>query len=104
MRTKWQASAASEAVFEGRDHATGEVKWTGTRVDLLFVRTPSSEHRGSLCMRRLEGGVCEGLSCWVEQVMNLDRYDLADAGGKEGCHFVRHLLFGSAQTEVRRFS
>src|SRR6202007_2739544 len=36
MRTKWQASSASEGVFEGRDRATGEIKWTGTRVDLLF--------------------------------------------------------------------
>ena len=36
MNTKWQASSTSEGVFEGRDRATGKVKWTGTRVDLLF--------------------------------------------------------------------
>ncbi len=36
MRTKWQKSAASEGVLEGRDRATGELKWTGTVVDLVF--------------------------------------------------------------------
>ena len=36
MNTKWQPSSASEGVYEGRDRATGEMKWTGTRVDLVF--------------------------------------------------------------------
>src|SRR5262249_25454425 len=36
MRTAWQASHKAEGVFEGRDRATNEVKWTGTRVDLVF--------------------------------------------------------------------
>src|SRR5205807_6497901 len=36
MKTKWQASSTSDGVFEGRDRATGETKWTGTRVDLVF--------------------------------------------------------------------
>ena len=36
MSTKWQTSATSEGVFEGRDRATGELKWTGTGVDLVF--------------------------------------------------------------------
>ena len=36
MGTQWQTSAGSEAVFEGRDRKTNEVKWTGTRVDLIF--------------------------------------------------------------------
>ena len=36
MNTDWQASSTSESVFEGRDRATGETKWTGTRVDLVF--------------------------------------------------------------------
>jgi len=36
MNTKWQASSTSEGVFEGRDRKTGEIKWTGTRVDLVF--------------------------------------------------------------------
>jgi len=36
MSTEWKASSASEDVFEGRDRQTGEVKWTGTRVDLVF--------------------------------------------------------------------
>src|ERR1039458_7953328 len=36
MNTKWQASSTSDGVFEGRDRATDKIKWTGTRVDLLF--------------------------------------------------------------------
>jgi hypothetical protein len=36
MHTKWRPSSTSEAVFEGRHRATAEIKWTGTRVDLLF--------------------------------------------------------------------
>ena len=36
MNTEWQLSTASEGVFEGRDHKTGELKWTGTRVGLVF--------------------------------------------------------------------
>jgi hypothetical protein len=36
MHPQWQASSKSDGVFEGRDRATGEIKWTGTRVDLVF--------------------------------------------------------------------
>ena len=36
MSTQWQASSGSEGVFEGRDRKTNELKWTGTRVDLIF--------------------------------------------------------------------
>jgi catalase-peroxidase len=36
MNTKWQASSTSEDVFEGSDRGTGELKWAGTRVDLVF--------------------------------------------------------------------
>src|SRR4029077_10266730 len=36
MNTTWQASPESEGVYEGRDRVTGEIKWTGTRVDLVF--------------------------------------------------------------------
>ena len=36
MNTEWQASSESEDVFEGRDRGTGELRWTGTRVDLVF--------------------------------------------------------------------
>ena len=68
MRTQWQASAGSEGVFEGRDRKTNEVKWTGTRVDLIFgshsqLRGP----RGGLCVRGLEGEVCERLRGGVDQ-------------------------------------
>ena len=51
MGTDWKAAASSEGVFEGRDRATGKVKWTGTRVDLVFgSNSPAPGHRGSLCM------------------------------------------------------
>ena len=36
MGTKWKPSRTPDGVFEGRDRATGELKWTGTRVDLVF--------------------------------------------------------------------
>ena len=36
MNTQWQPSSTSEGVYEGRDRKTGELKWTGTRVDLIF--------------------------------------------------------------------
>ena len=68
MSTKWQPSAGTEGVFEGRDRTTGEVKWTGTRVDLdLRFELPAPGHRGSLCVRGLEGEVCEGLRGGVDQ-------------------------------------
>ena len=50
MNTEWQPST-SEGVYEGRDRKTGEVKWTGTRVDLdLRFALPAPGNRGSLCM------------------------------------------------------
>jgi len=78
MNTKWEPSSASEGVYEGRDRATGKIKWTGTRVDLLF---------GSNCQLRAlaevyasddskEAFVKDFASAW-NKVMNLDRYDLA---------------------------
>ena len=62
MRTEWKATSEDADVFEGRDRTTGELKWTGTRVDLVFGS--NSELRafgGSLCMRGLPGEVCSGL-------------------------------------------
>ncbi len=51
MSTKWEASPSSEGVFEGRDRATNEIKWTGTRADLVFgSNSPAPRHRGSLCL------------------------------------------------------
>ena len=78
MNTKWQASTTSEGVFEGRDRKTGQVKWTGTRVDLIFgsnsqLRALAEVHG---CSDSEKGFVRDFVSAWTK-VMNLDRYDLA---------------------------
>jgi catalase (peroxidase I) len=44
MSTQWQPSAGSEGVYEGRDRKTNELKWTGTRVDLIFGSCPVRSH------------------------------------------------------------
>ena len=78
MGTKWQASPTAEGVFEGRDRATDKVKWTGTRVDLLFGSNSQlraiAEVYASDDAR--EAFVKDFAAAW-NKVMNLDRYDLA---------------------------
>jgi catalase-peroxidase len=78
MHTKWQASPTSEGVFEGRDRATGEIKWTGTRVDLIFGSNSQlraiAEVYASADSK--ETFVKDFVAAW-DKVMNLDRYDLA---------------------------
>ena len=76
MNTAWGASPSSENVFEGRDRGTGEVKWTGTRVDLLFgsnsvVRAAAEVYA---CDDAKEAFVKDFVAAWTK-VMNLDRYD-----------------------------
>ena len=62
------AAAGSDGVYEGRDRKTNAVKWTGTRVDLIFgSHSQLRALRGSLCVRGLEGEVCEGLRGGVDQ-------------------------------------
>ncbi len=80
MNTGWQPSAASEGVYEGRDRKTGEVKWTGTRVDLIFgshsqLRAVAEVYA---CDDSKEAFVKDFVAAW-NKVMNLDRYDLASA-------------------------
>ena len=59
MSTKWKASSASEGVFEGRDRKTGELKWTGTRVDLIFGSNSQLRALAEVyAMRGREGEVC----------------------------------------------
>jgi catalase-peroxidase len=77
MSTEWKASASSENVFEGRDRATGEVKWTGTAVDLVFgsnaqLRAISEVYA---CDDSKEKFVRDFVAAW-DKVMNLDRFDL----------------------------
>ena len=78
MGTKWQKSATSEAVLEGHDRATGQLKWTGTVVDLVFGSNSQlralAEVYGSSDAE--QAFVQDFVAAWTK-VMNLDRFDLA---------------------------
>ena len=78
MSTKGQASATSEGVFEGRDRATGKVKWTGTRVDLVFGSNSQLRAIAEVyaCDDSQQAFVRDFVVAWGK-VMNLDRFDLA---------------------------
>jgi len=78
MNTKWQASSTSEGVYEGRDRATDKLKWTGTRVDLLFGSNSQLRAIAEVyaCDDSKEAFVKDFAAAW-NKVMNLDRYDLA---------------------------
>jgi catalase-peroxidase len=78
MSTTWKASSEDDDVFEGRDRATGELKWTGTRVDLIFGSNSQlralAEVYGSDDSH--EKFIHDFIAAW-NKVMNLDRFDLA---------------------------
>ncbi|MDP3387067.1 MAG: peroxidase family protein, partial [Eubacteriales bacterium] len=78
MRTKWNASSEDKDVFEGRDRNTGELTWTGTRVDLIFGS--NSELRAIAEVYASEDAkekfVHDFVKSW-NKVMNADRFDLA---------------------------
>ena len=78
MSTNWQAPATSEGVYEGRALATGEIKWTGTRVDLIFGSNSQLRALAEVygCDDSKEAFVKDFVAAWAK-VMNLDRYDLA---------------------------
>jgi catalase-peroxidase len=78
MNTTWQASSTSECVFEGRDFATGEIKWTGTRFDLVFGSNSQLRAIAEVyaCSDSQQAFVTDFVAAW-SKVMNLDRYDLA---------------------------
>ena len=78
MSTKWQKSASSEGVLEGRDRATGELKWTGTVVDLIFGSNAQLRALAEVyaCSDSQQLFVRDFVVAW-NKVMNLDRYDLA---------------------------
>ncbi|TCW76281.1 catalase/peroxidase HPI [Burkholderia sp. SRS-46] len=78
MGTEWKPASAENDVFEGRDRATGKVKWTGTRVDLVF-----GSHAQLRALAEVYGStdaqekfVRDFVAVW-NKVMNLDRFDLA---------------------------
>jgi len=77
MSTIWQKSSSGEGVYEGRDRATGEVKWTGTRVDLVFGSNSQLRALAEVfaCSDSQEAFVHDFVAAWTK-VMNLDRFDL----------------------------
>ena len=84
MGTQWLPAAGSEDFYEGRDRKTNEVKWTGTRVDLIFG---SNSHLRALaevyaCADSKEKFVKDFVAAWTK-VMNLDRFDLAEDQRKQ---------------------
>jgi catalase-peroxidase len=78
MKTKWQKSATSEGVFEGHDRVTGELKWTGTVVDLVFGSNSQLRALAEFyaCGDSQKAFVRDFVAAW-SKVMNLDRFDLA---------------------------
>ncbi|MDX1776548.1 MAG: catalase/peroxidase HPI [Desulfobulbales bacterium] len=78
MTTAWQANAEDDNLFEGRDRATGELKWTGTRVDLIFGSNSQLRALAEVyaCEDSQEKFLNDFIAAWVK-VMNLDRFDLA---------------------------
>jgi catalase-peroxidase len=77
MNTKWEPSS-SDGVYEGRDRKTGKVKWTGTRVDLIFGSNSQLRALAEVYASNdsKEAFVKDFVAAW-NKVMNLDRYDIA---------------------------
>ncbi|MDP1529266.1 MAG: catalase/peroxidase HPI [Rhodoferax sp.] len=78
MGTEWKAVSDAQDVFEGRDRKTGKVKWTGTRVDLVFGSNSQLRALAEAyaCADAQEKFVHDFVAAWTK-VMNLDRFDLA---------------------------
>ena len=77
MSTQWKASASSENVFEGRDRATGNLRWTATAVDLVFGSNSQLRAIAEVyaCADSKEAFAHDFVAAW-DKVMNLDRFDL----------------------------
>ncbi len=77
LGTTWKATSEAEDIFEGRDRATGELKWTGTRVDLIFGSNSELRALAEVygCEDSQERFVQDFVAAWTK-VMNLDRFDL----------------------------
>ncbi|MCL5949372.1 MAG: catalase-peroxidase, partial [Candidatus Bathyarchaeota archaeon] len=78
MSTMWKATSENGDLFEGRDRATGELKWTGTRVDLVFGSNSQLRALAEVYASEdaREKFLHDFVAAWVK-VMNLDRFDLA---------------------------
>jgi catalase-peroxidase len=77
MNTTWKATSEDEEIFEGRDRATGKLKWTGTRVDLIFGWNSQLRALAEVyaCEDSQEKFLHDFVAAW-NKVMNLDRFDL----------------------------
>ena len=81
--TEWRPSASAEDVYEGRDRATGEVKWTATAVDLVFgahsqLRALAEVYASDDAKEKF---VRDFVAAWAK-VMNLDRFDVRGPNGR----------------------
>ena len=78
MSTTWKATSDTSDAFEGRDRKTGDLKWTGTRVDLIFGSNSQLRANAEVyaCNDSQERFVKDFVAAW-DKVMNLDRFDLA---------------------------
>jgi catalase-peroxidase len=78
MGTAWSQTSGDPDIFEGRDRETGELKWTGTRVDLIFGSNSQLRALAEVyaCEDSQERFVHDFAAAWGK-VMNLDRFDLA---------------------------
>ncbi|MDD5591275.1 MAG: hypothetical protein PHY18_05040, partial [Dehalococcoidales bacterium] len=78
MGTIWKATPEDKEVFEGRDRATGKLKWTGTRVDLIFGSNAQLRALAEVygCKDSRDKFVHDFVAAW-NKVMNLDRFDIA---------------------------
>jgi catalase-peroxidase len=78
MSTYWQPVSGSEGVYEGRDRKTNEVKWTGTRVDLIFGSHSQLRAFAEVyaCADSKEKFAKDFVAAWTKE-MNADRFDVA---------------------------
>ncbi|WP_420348196.1 catalase/peroxidase HPI [Pelagibius sp.] len=78
MGTTWKATSQDDDVFEGRNRATGDLKWTGTRADLIFGSNSQLRALAEVygCQDSQEAFVKDFVAAWTK-VMDLDRFDLA---------------------------
>ena len=77
MSTEWKANSEEEEVFEGRDRASGDLKWTGTRVDLIFGSHSQLRAIAEVYAQNdsKEKFVKDFVAAW-NKVMNLDRFEI----------------------------
>jgi catalase-peroxidase len=77
LKTKWRATSDADEVFEGRDRNTGELKWTGTRVDLIFGSNTEIRAIAEVyaCQDGKDKFIKDFVAAW-NKVMNLDRFDM----------------------------